>query len=60
MKRSAFILFLLLGFTNISFSQKYAFVDVKTILEIVIKDNLESTIFLKYDSIKTLACQVCI
>lgn len=33
MKRSAFILFLLLGLSNISFSQKYAFVDVQTILE---------------------------
>lgn len=33
MKRSALILFLLLGLANISFSQKYAFVDVKTILE---------------------------
>jgi len=33
MKKSAFILFLLLSITNISFSQKYAFVDVQTILE---------------------------
>ena len=33
MKKSAFIFFLLLSITNLSFGQKYAFVDVQTILE---------------------------